>query len=228
MNDRCLLALEFSTEQASVALWENNRLLAQACDQAPSPSTRLWSLMNQLWQETGKNLAHVGAVAYGAGPGGFTGVRLACGLAQGLGLGLNVPLFPISTLESLLPLVNVERLVVALDARMNQVYLAAYERQQESWRPVLPPQLCDPHALPDLPGGGWWGAGSGTMAWEATMALRWSSQWAGTLANLVPHAAQIARLAAPQWQQGQGVSPALGQPVYLRQQVAQTRAQRGL
>ncbi len=224
----CLLSLEFSTTQGSVALYREGLVVAEILDDRPSPSARIWSLIEGVLAESGQDWSTIGAIAYGAGPGGFTGVRLACGIAQGLGLTLNVPLFPISTLESLLPRVTVPRVVVALDARMDQVYLAAYERREEHWQSLLPPQLCSPDSLPDLPGHDWWGAGSGAEAWTTRLTTRWGSHWQGTLPGLIPHATQIAHLAFPRWQHHQGIHAAMAQPIYLRQRVALTRAERGL
>ncbi len=185
-------------------------------------------LVDNVLHQSGKQLRDIAGIAYGAGPGAFTGVRLACGMAQGLGLGLGVPLIPVSTLESLLPLVDVPRLVVVQDARMNQLYLAAYERQGHQWQERLPPTLCAPDHLPDLPAASWWAAGSGTALCGQQLSTRWGSHIQGIIPGLAPHAAQIATLAYPRWLAGTGVAAAMAQPVYLRQHVALTLAERGL
>ena len=231
MNTGPLLALEFSTERASVALWQEGRILASREDEGAAPSGRVWSLLDSVLAEARRTWDDLGGIAYGAGPGGFTGVRLACGIAQGLGLGLGIPLFPVSTLECLTEVAPHPRIVVALDARMNQVYLAAYERQDSGWQECLPPRLCSPgdlSGLPDLPAGDWWGAGSGAVAWNTLLTLRWASQWQGTIPGLSPHATHIAALAGQARKRTTGVSPAAAQPIYLRQRVALTRAERGL
>lgn len=225
---RCLLALEFSTDKGSVALFREGQVLAEVVDDQSSPSARIWSLIETLLVNSGQDWSQIGAIAYGAGPGAFTGVRLSCGLAQGLGLTLGVPLLPVSTLESLLPLITVPRVVIALDARMNQVYLAAYEQQNGNWISAVTPQLCTLDTLPDLPDHPWWGAGSGAEMWSEELATRWSPQWQSTLPHRFPRAAQIAQLAFVQWQNHQGIAASSAQPVYLRQRVALTRAERGL
>ncbi|KXW58193.1 tRNA (adenosine(37)-N6)-threonylcarbamoyltransferase complex dimerization subunit type 1 TsaB [Ferrovum myxofaciens] len=228
MNPDLLLALEFSTERASVALWQEGQILATHQDEGAAPSERIWSLLDSVLAKAQRTWEDLGGIAYGAGPGGFTGVRLACGIAQGLGLGLGIPLFPISTLECLTEVAPHPRVVVALDARMNQVYLAAYERQGEEWQERLPPQLCHPTDLPDLPAGDWWGVGSGAVAWNTLLDARWGPQWQGTVPGLFPHATHIAALAGQARKRTAGVSPAAAQPIYLRQRVALTRAERGL
>lgn len=225
---RCLLALEFSTDKGSVALFREGQVLAEVVDDQPSPSARIWSLVEELLANSGQDWSQIGAIAYGAGPGAFTGVRLSCGLAQGLGLTLDVPLFPVSTLESLLPLITVPRVVIALDARMNQVYLAAYEQHNGHWNAVVAPQLCAPDTLPDLPNHPWWGAGSGAEMWSELLTTRWSPRWQGTIPQLIPRAAKIAQLAFEHWQDHRGIAASSAQPVYLRQRVALTRAERGL
>ncbi|WP_297475886.1 tRNA (adenosine(37)-N6)-threonylcarbamoyltransferase complex dimerization subunit type 1 TsaB [Ferrovum sp.] len=228
MNTGLLLALEFSTERASAALWQEGRILATRQDDGAAPSERIWSLLESVLSMAQRTWNDLGGIAYGAGPGGFTGVRLACGLAQGLGLGLGIPLYPISTLECLTEVAPQPRIVVALDARMNQVYLAAYERQEGEWQERLPPQLCGPADLPDLPAGDWWGVGSGAVAWNTLLAARWGLRWQGTIPGLFPHATHIAALAGRSRKRTAGISPATAQPIYLRQRVALTRAERGL
>jgi tRNA threonylcarbamoyladenosine biosynthesis protein TsaB len=223
------LALEFSTPLASVAVCHQNHVLASLEDSQPSPSERLWQQLHEVLHHSGKSLANLDAIDFGAGPGGFTGVRLACGIAQGLALSLKIPLFPVSTLECLTLTVPPSRVVTLLDARMNQVYLAAYDTTADGWSCVLEPRLCGPHDLPDLPSGDWIGVGSGAELWHELLRQRWPHQWQGVIPGQVPHATQIAQLARLRLENGsdQGVEARQAQPLYLRQRVALTRAERG-
>ena len=128
-----LLALETSTHRLSVALWRDGACLERAEQVANGGSERLLPWVNELLAEAGISLADLDGIAFGAGPGGFTGLRLACGVAQGLAFGLDLPVIGITTLEALAVMAGerdagIEQVFASLDARMNEVYCAAYRK----------------------------------------------------------------------------------------------------
>lgn len=171
-------------------------------------------------------LSGLDAIAFGAGPGSFTGLRLACGLAQGLGMALDRPLLPVGSLRALAAearrtLPSATKFYCCIDARMREAYSAAYEIDGEILSEVRAPAVSSPAALPRLPGDDWLLCGDG---WRMPGIV---STDQGFLApETWPTAAAVARLAlATDWQ-AMSVSPQLASPVYVRDKVAFTTAER--
>src|SRR5262245_29622614 len=115
-----------------------------------------------LLAEHGLSLRGLDGIAFGAGPGSFTGLRIACGVSQGLAFGADLPVTGVSTLAALAEAAGAERVVCCLDARMGQVYHAAYEKGRTDWLVVHEPSLTAPAEAPLPPGAALWtGAGAG-------------------------------------------------------------------
>jgi tRNA threonylcarbamoyladenosine biosynthesis protein TsaB len=159
------------------------------------------------------------AVAFGAGPGSFTGLRIACGIAQGLALPCGLPVLGVSTLEALAEESGAARVVACIDARMREVYYAALQREDGRWREVISATCAAPAKLA-LPPGDWIGAGNG-FAVYGNLGLK------KVLPEVHPTAVAVARLAAPRLAAGEGVDAALAAPVYVRDKVAFTKAELG-
>lgn len=221
-----LLALESATEHCSAALWLDGHVMVRHSLNPQRHSETLLPLVQDLLEEAGVGSSALDAVAFGAGPGAFTGLRLACGVAQGLALGLAIPVIPVSTLMALAQSAAETRVVALLDARMGQVYCAAYERDGEDWLTRVDPCLCDPEALPLLPQGLWLPVGSGSEMLGSRLDQAWPGQLLPARAGIVPDAAHVATLAARAYACGAAVPPESASPVYLRDKVAQTRAER--
>jgi tRNA threonylcarbamoyladenosine biosynthesis protein TsaB len=217
-------AFETSSEWCSVALHVEGetRSLERRAGQRHSELAlpMLHSLLRQ-WKLESESLE---AIAFGAGPGSFTGLRIACGLAQGLALARGLPVLGISAFEALAEESGARRVIACIDARMREVYYAALEKHGEDWREVIGAQCIAPHAAARPPGGGWVGCGSGFAAFP-DMAARLGVE--SCFAELHPAAAAIARLAAPRLARGEGVDAAAAAPRYLRDKVAFTRDERG-
>lgn len=220
-----LLALETATRRLSVALWQDGELIERAEDCANGGSERLLPWVRELLAEAGLALGQIDGIAFGAGPGGFTGLRLACGVAQGLAWGLDRPVVPVSTLEAL-ALASGERDVWAcLDARMNEVYCAAYQIEGDGVRELTMP-VCMPPAValaPTFAGG--WGIGDGFAAYGAVLCAR-KPDLDGVRAEVFPTAAAVVRLAAAAFARGAAVAAAQAQPIYVRDKVALTTVER--
>ncbi|MBT2745862.1 MULTISPECIES: tRNA (adenosine(37)-N6)-threonylcarbamoyltransferase complex dimerization subunit type 1 TsaB [unclassified Lysobacter] len=233
-----LLAFETSTEACSVALWLDGEV-RERYELAPRRHAELslpWA--EQLLDEAGLKRSQLDAIAIGRGPGAFTGVRLAISLAQGVALALDVPVIPISTLAVLAlraqPLITgtgPRRVLSAIDARMGEIYTAAYElRDGEPFaldrEAVLAP---DAAALPDLgdnaADNAWLGVGTGFAAADGALRQRLSARFAAIDPDALPHAADLARLAAAAYARGESVAPERIEPAYLRNNVALTIAE---
>ncbi len=223
-----ILALETSTEYCSVALWQDGAILARNELAGQKHSEMLMPMLRGLLDEAGIRLAHCDGIAFGSGPGSFTGVRIACGVAQGLALGADLPVSGISTLLALAQGSGHARVIAALDARMGEIYCAAYERLDEGWKTVCEPGLCKPEDAPDVPCGDWFCAGSGFAAFPEILQKRYAGKLIGMDVGAVPRAADIAALAALQFARGLGMDAAQAQPFYLRDKVALKTAEREL
>ena len=215
-----ILALDTSTEYCSVALWQDGALTERCELVGQKHSEVLMDMLDTLLRETGVKLAQLDGIAFGMGPGSFTGVRIACGVTQGLALGANLPVVGVCTLEALAAASGKPRVITALDARMGEIYHAAYAQQDGGWAVVSKPRLCKPEEAPPLPGNEWFGAGSGFAAHGKALNERYIGQIPGMDGAAVPQAAAIAALGAAQFALGRGMDAAEALPLYLRDKVA--------
>ncbi len=220
-----LLALETSTRHLSIALWLDGDCIERAADVPNGGSELLLLWVSELLAEAGIAFSDLNGIAFGAGPGGFTGLRLACGAAQGLAFGLDLPVLAVSTLEALalaaLP-GAAERIFACLDARMNEVYYAAYLIRDGELETVLAPAVAPPQLVIAPPGTGWVGCGDGFAAYPDLLA----ASVVHIVPDLWPTAAAVARLAAPRLARGEGVDVGQAMPLYVRDKVALTTAER--
>ncbi|MDX8379700.1 MAG: tRNA (adenosine(37)-N6)-threonylcarbamoyltransferase complex dimerization subunit type 1 TsaB [Gallionella sp.] len=215
-----ILALETSTEYCSVALWQAGRVVERSEWVGQKHSELLIPLLDALLQAAGVSLSHCNGIAFGAGPGSFTGVRIACGTTQGLALGAGLPVVGICTLLALAEASGESRVIAAVDARMGEIYFAAYDKPDNVWVTVCEPMLCKPEDAPELSGDDWVGVGSGFAAHGEVLQLRYATHLRGVDASAVPQATSVATLAARQFSLGMGGDAALAQPLYLRNKVA--------
>ena len=221
-----ILALETSTEYCSVALWQDGVAVARNELAGQKHSEMLMPMLSALLQDARCGIRDMDGIAFGSGPGSFTGVRIACGVAQGLALGADLQVAGICTLLALAQGSGHSRVIAALDARMGEIYCAAYENLDEGWMEVFAPCLCKPEEAPAMTGGGWFGAGSGFAAFSEILQKRYAGQLAGMDADAVPRAEHIAALGALQFAGGLGMDAASAQPFYLRDKVALKTAER--
>ena len=215
-----ILALETSTEYCSVALDLDGEIIERFGLVGQKHSELLIAMLADLLRDTKVKLADLDGIAFGAGPGSFTGVRIACGATQGLALGAGLPVIGVCTLQALAQAANHTRVIAALDARMGEIYHAAYEKRQAGWTTVSEPRLCKPEDSPAVVGTDWFGAGSGFSAYGEALKRRYAGQLQGADDAAVPHAAAIAVLAAVGFSQGLGADAAQALPLYLRDKVA--------
>ncbi len=223
-----ILALETSTEYCSVALWHDDEVRENFQLVGQKHSELLMEMLDAVLRDAGMKLGELDGIAFGAGPGSFTGVRIACGATQGLAFGANLPVAGICTLQALAETSDKPRVIAALDARMGEIYHAVYEKINDEWTTVSEPCLCKAQDAPRVLGADWYGVGSGFALNSAAppdgrgelLALRYVGQLSGVDSEAVPHAAAIAALGAAQFAKNLGVDAALAQPFYLRDKVA--------
>jgi len=220
------VALDSSTEWCSAALYCDGEIAALERRADHRHGELLLPMVERLLAQAGLGTQDLDGIAFGAGPGAFTGLRIACGLAQGLAFTRNLPVVGVSSLEALAEAAGAERVVACLDARMHEVYCAAYLRRDEGWAVRHAPTCLPPAALDALPEGDWVGAGSGFAVYREALTARLGGALKQLLPGLRPNAYAVARLAAARFARGEAVDPAAALPLYLRDKVALTRAER--
>lgn len=221
-----LLAIDTATEACSVALLNNERQLAHFELCAREHTQRILPLVQQLLQEGGVALKELDALAFGRGPGSFTGVRIGIGIAQGLALGAGLPLIGISTLKTMAQgawrLNGAIRVLAAIDARMGEVYWAEYQRDENGYwhgeqsEAVLKPEA----ALQRMAAlsGQWACVGTGWKAWPQ---LAECDHLDLVLTEVeLPCAEDMLPLAQQALAEGSTVAPEHAEPTYLRNEVA--------
>ena len=219
-----LLALETATEACSAALSINGEI-RERFEIAPRGHSQLiLPMVEELLAEAGIGLGQVDALAFGRGPGAFTGVRIAVGVAQGIAFGADLPVVPVSTLAALAQGCAADKVMAAMDARMHEVYWGIFQRETNGIMSPCQAECVMAPAEVSLPAGtGWCGAGSG---WQAYPDLRGhcSARVAEIYPDALPHARDVAILGEAGYAAGQAVSAEAALPVYLRDQVAWQKA----
>jgi len=214
-----ILAIDSSTELCSVALWLDGEMLVREELAGQRHSELLLPMVHELLAEAGLDLKALDGIAFGEGPGSFTGLRIGCGVAQGLAFGADLPVAGVCTLLALAEASGAGRVIACLDARMNEVYAGLYRREGSGWRALAGPVVCPPSLAPLLGGAGCIGAGPGFAAYPA-LRERMQGRLARIVADAIPHARGIVKLAAPRFTAGEFGAPETAEPVYVRDQVA--------
>jgi tRNA threonylcarbamoyladenosine biosynthesis protein TsaB len=221
-----VLAIDCSTEWLAVAAGDEAACVERREHAGQLHSQRVLPLVDALLRERGWTLRALDGIAFGAGPGSFTGIRIACGVVQGLALGASLPVVPIATLEALAQAAytrhGATRVFTCLDARMREVYVAAYVRHGGAWSVFQPPGVMKPEEVA-LAAGNWFGAGEGLHAYPG---LATSLRLSGHDPTIAPSAQAIVELALPRLAAGEGVDAAHALPLYVRHRVALTSDER--
>ncbi|MFQ5644944.1 MAG: tRNA (adenosine(37)-N6)-threonylcarbamoyltransferase complex dimerization subunit type 1 TsaB [Thiogranum sp.] len=226
-----ILAIEAATDACSAALLIDD-VVQERFEIAPRRHVALLlPFVESLLADAGTGTGQLDAVAFGRGPGSFTGVRIAAGMTQGIAFGADLPVIPVSTLAALAQGAvrehAVTQVLAALDARMQEVYWGAFRCGDEGLVAAAGEErVCAPEAVECPPQGDWAGAGSGWDAYTDVLARRCAVQAAAVYTRQQPHAADVARLAARVFKQGGALAPEQAVPVYLRDNVARKPKQK--
>ncbi len=220
-----LLALETATDACSVALLIDGDI-RQDFRMAPREHVHLiLPMIDAILAAAELTPRQLDAVAFGRGPGSFTGLRIAAGITQGIAFGADLPVAPVSTLAALAQGCvrehNAASVLAALDARMQEVYWGCYKRNREGLVELVEQERVSvPAAVTLTDSGAWAGAGSGWAACENALFKASGHRLNGVYPELYPQAREIAQLASNMVTAGQTVSAEFAQPVYLRDKVA--------
>jgi tRNA threonylcarbamoyladenosine biosynthesis protein TsaB len=226
-----LLAFETATEACSVALYIDGDV-RERFDIVPKQHTQLvlpWA--EQLLAEAGVKKSQLDAIAVGIGPGAFTGVRLAVALVQGIALALDKPVLPVSTLAALAMQgadIKAEKILAAIDARMGEIYCAEFRLNTDGLVDALSAEsVIAPEAYRAESDGLFIGVGTGFSANNNALQKNLKSQLIVCLADALPHASNILKLALRDYLLGKMIAPDDLEPAYLRNKVALTLKEQG-
>lgn len=224
-----LLAIDTAESACSAALLVDGEVLSLMEQAARGHSERILPMMQSLLSEAGCSLNELDALAFGRGPGSFTGLRIAAGVIQGAALGAGLPVVPVSTLRALAQgafrMHGARQVLSALDARMAEVYWGAYVLgDNDLMQPSIDELVCGPSGVPAAGKGAWFGVGSGWQAYPKDLEERAAANLVQVLPDMQIDAQDMLHLAAADFMAGRAVEPEYAVPVYLRDNVARKKA----
>jgi tRNA threonylcarbamoyladenosine biosynthesis protein TsaB len=225
VSDLRILAVETATEACSAALYINGEAIERYRLAPRQHVALILPFIDELFSEAGITANQLDAVAFGRGPGSFTGLRIAAGITQGIAFGADLPVIPVSTLAALAQGATrqgeVTNVLAALDARMQEVYWGAYSLDAAGLVSLDGEEAVCAPGLVAIPGGGdWQAAGDGWATYRDELIGRLGFEPVSCLDALKPRARDVAVLGATKFLAGETVPPALAAPIYLRDQVA--------
>ncbi|MHB1950700.1 MAG: tRNA (adenosine(37)-N6)-threonylcarbamoyltransferase complex dimerization subunit type 1 TsaB [Acidiferrobacteraceae bacterium] len=224
-----LLALETSQDVCSVALAVDGAVIVRSEHTPRAHASRLLPMVDEVLAEAGIGLRALDAIAYGRGPGSFTGLRIAAAATQGLAFGSDRPVIPVSTLAALAQALPGRHAAIAVDARMDQVYWGVYRRDDDGIpASVGDEQVVAPEEVP-IPASDqeWDAGGSGWDRYGERLRTRLGQRVRAWRVNLIPDARHLVPIALVYWARGQALPAAGALPVYLRNNVAKRTRERG-
>jgi tRNA threonylcarbamoyladenosine biosynthesis protein TsaB len=221
-----VLAIETSTEFLSLAASRADSVVAHHVRAGQRHAELIMDSISALLDRAGLETGDLDGIAYGEGPGSFTGLRIACGVVQGLAFSRGVKVLGVSTLLALAEESETPRVLACIDARMGEVYHAAYVRAGDDWQLLQGPGLCGPDEVPVPEGAAWTGCGSGFAAFGETLQRRLGAVLATVRPAISPTATAVLRLAQRRFLRGEGGEAKDALPVYLRDRVALKTSER--
>ena len=221
-----LLALDTSTEACSAALFIDGEI-RQRFEITPKAHTKLLlPMIESLLAEAELELTQLDALAFGCGPGSFTGLRIATGVVQGLAFGADLPIVPISTLAALAQDFSHDLSFVAMDARIGEIFWGVYQKNTDGFVELVGKEAVLPVEQIEFPEKNALGIGSGWRVYETELVEK-TRGWISKIEHdVLPQSRIIAELGVHGFKQGRAVAAEFAQPVYLRDKVAQTERER--
>ncbi len=221
-----LLALDTSTEACSAALYVDGDI-RQRFEITPKAHTKLLlPMIKSLLAEAELTLSQLDALAFGCGPGSFTGLRIATGVVQGLAFGADLPVVPVSTLAALAQNLLPELAFVAMDARIGEIFWGVYQRNAEGFVELVGKEAVLPVEQIQFPAQTATGIGSGWRVYQNELIARTQNLVTHIESDVLPQSSTIAELGVYGFKRGLAVAAEYAQPVYLRDKVAQTELER--
>jgi tRNA threonylcarbamoyladenosine biosynthesis protein TsaB len=222
-----LLAIDTSTDTCSVAASRGEAFFSRSEPALQRQAEKVLGMVEGVLAEARLELGQIEGIAYGEGPGSFTGLRIAAGVTQGLALARGLGVVGVGSLLTLAEDSASERVIACIDAHMGEVYHAAYRRAGSGWTEVSPPGLYKPEAVPIVSGSDWTGCGDGFAAHRERLASRLGDRVSMIRSDAAPSARAVLKLAIPRFAAGEAKDAATAVPVYLRDRVARKTGERG-
>lgn len=224
-----ILALDTCTESCSAALLYQGKLFERAEMTQRGHSELILGMMDELFAEAKTSISEINAVAFGRGPGSFTGVRVGVGVAQGIAFARDIPVIPISSLaataQGVVDTFNADYIAVAMDARMGEVYGASYQVKDGLVQLVNEEKVCPPEQFKPMSEQSWLGIGTGWAEYESILTENFAGQLGQVNAACFPQAASIIKLAQQEAEAGRLLPADQALPVYLRNNVAKKKGE---
>jgi tRNA threonylcarbamoyladenosine biosynthesis protein TsaB len=222
-----LLAIDTCTEMCSAAVRVGGRVFSRAVPTQRGHSDLILNMIDEVLLESEATLSDIDALVFGRGPGGFTGVRVGVGVAQGIAFAKSLPVIPISTLAATAQVAidqyQAENVIVALDARMGEIYTAQYQANSGLAKAISEETVCPPEAL-SVSGSDIFAAGTGWSQYEILQA-KYSAYIKHQDGTLLPTAEAMLKLALPMAEAGETMAAHAAVPVYLRDNVAKKKGE---
>jgi len=227
-----ILALDTCTESCSAALLYQGKLFERVEMTQRGHSDLILGMMDELFEQAGATIADVEAIAFGRGPGSFTGVRVGVGVAQGIAFAREIPVIPISTLaataQGVVDEFECDHIAVAMDARMGEIYGANFQVVEGLVSLLDDEQVCPPEKFKPISEQSWLGIGTGWAEYETILSENFVGQLKQVNAACFPQAGSIIKLATVEAEAGRLLPADQALPVYLRNNVAKKKGeQRG-
>lgn len=225
-----LLALDTSTEACSAAVYADGAVFSEFALTPRAHTQLILPMVDKVLSAADLRLQAVDALVVGRGPGAFTGIRIGVGVAQGLAMAVGKPVIPVSTLAALAQQAYAQQgaaqVLAALDARMTEVYWGQYALQDGLMQLQGEELVCAAVDAPVPETEGWFAVGHGWSAYADVLQARFAGKLSSTDTESLPAAEFMLPLAAAEWQAGRAVAPEDAQPIYLRNKIALTTAER--
>jgi tRNA threonylcarbamoyladenosine biosynthesis protein TsaB len=219
-----ILALDTATENCSAALWMSGSVLQREAEAERGHAELILTMIDELLKESATRLSDLTAIAFGRGPGSFTGVRLAASVTQGLAFGAGVPIVPVSDLRAVAQRIATKHVLVCNDARMQEVYWGCFERGPDGLMQAVTGERVSKPADVQLPTG-WKGVGAGRGFAAYTMLQeRLADHLSNIEPTVLPRAHEVVLLAVEEVRAGRTQPPESAVPTYIRDDVAKPKA----
>jgi tRNA threonylcarbamoyladenosine biosynthesis protein TsaB len=221
-----ILSIDTSGQILSIAVLKKDVIELSEYPAGKINSEKILPEIRAMMSRISIDFSDLDGIAFGAGPGSFTGIRIASGIAYGFAYSLNIPIVGVNNLEALATVIKNDNCISCIDARMNQVYIGAYQIKNRSIISVCPPGLFDPEALPDINISEATIIGSGVAPYKNQLAKKYKDLNLNFIDREYPLAGVIAKLALPRMSKNFDLDQA--DPIYIRNKVAQTILERNL
>lgn len=224
-----ILALDTCSESCSAALFYKGELIERVKKTQRGHSDLILGMMDELFKQAGTSISVIDAVAFGRGPGSFTGVRISVGVAQGIAFAQDVPVIAISSLAAVAQGASDEfgkdHIAVAMDARMGEIYCASYQRENGLVKILDQERVCPPEQFKPESDQQWTGVGTGWSEYEARLREQFLGKLEQVVVDRYPQAKNIIKLAQVEAESGRMLAAEQAFPVYLRNNVANKKDQ---